>query len=110
VGSGAVCQAVREGSIRVAASQRRNRVVDGGTNVDVVGGDRLATACVDRASPNRDPSVICVHLTQGKHTEKRWRQAANKDNQLMCSLILTIFPATSLRSTRCSWPSAASVP
>ena len=48
----------------MAASQRRNRVVDGGTIIDVGRGDRLEAACVDGTSPNRDPSLICVHLTQ----------------------------------------------
>ena len=59
-------QAAREGSFRVAAGKGRNRVTDGGTNVDAGRGDRLAAARVDRASANGDPGVICVLLTQGK--------------------------------------------
>ena len=58
--------AAGEGSICVAASQRGNRIVDGGTSVDVARGDRLEAACVDRTSANRDPGVICVDLTQGR--------------------------------------------
>jgi hypothetical protein len=59
-------QAAREGSLRVAASQRRNRLVDGGTSIDVGRGNRLEAACVDRTSADRDPGVICVDLTQGR--------------------------------------------
>jgi hypothetical protein len=57
-------QAAREGSLRLAAGQRRKCVADGGTVIDVARGDRLEATCVDRTSANRDPSLICVHLTQ----------------------------------------------